>query len=137
MVASLFLIPGLVYVGSFWGIVGVAWGMVAYGGAMFLINQMVLWYLCKFRISRIPSIFIRAVVTVLPMLAVGTALMHYGFIPRGNPPSVLSFEWLALGLRTASCALACLCVYCVTAYFIMRDDALFLWDGVCGALKGR
>lgn len=137
MVISLFLIPGFVYIGSFWGMVGVAWGMVAYGAVFFVVNQLVLRYLCRFRISRIPVMFMRALITVSPMLAGGIVLILCGALPCGQPPAVLSFDWFMLGLRTAGSALACLGVYFVTAYFIMRDDALFLWNGICGALKRK
>lgn len=137
MVISLFLIPGFVYVGSFWGMVGVAWGMVAYGAVFFVVNQMVLRYLCRFRISRLPAMFMRALITVSPMLAGGIVLILCGALPRGQPPAVLSFDWFMLGLRMAVSALACLLVYCVTAYFIMREDALFLWNGIREAVTGR
>lgn len=137
MVISLFLIPGFVYVGSFWGVNGVAWGMVAYGIVFFVINQLALHLLCGFRLSTIPGIFMRALITVFPMVGCGMALMLCGVIPSGEPPAVLSFDWFMLGLRTAGSALACLGVYFVTAYFLMRDDALFLWNGICGALKRK
>ena len=137
MVISLFLIPGFVYVGSFLGMVGVAWGMVAYGAVFFVVNQLVLRYLCRFRISRLPAMFMRALITVSPMLVGGIVLILCGALPRGQPPAVLSFDWFMLGLRTAGSVLVCLGLYFVTAYFIMRDDALFLWIGICGALKRR
>ena len=137
MVISLFLIPGFVYIGSCWGVNGVAWGMVAYGIVFFVINQLVLRLLCGFRISNILGIFMRALITVLPMLAGGMVLILCGVLPRGRPPAVLSFDWFMLGLRTVGSALACLFVYCITAYFIMRDDASFLWNGICGVIKRK
>ena len=137
MVISLFLIPGFVYVGSFWGMIGVAWGMVAYGAVFFVVNQLILRYLCRFRISRIPAMLMRALITVLPMLVGGIGLVLCGVLPCGRPPAVLSFDWFMLGLRMVGSVLACLCVYCVTAYLIMRDDFLFMWNGVCVALKRK
>lgn len=137
MFVSLLLIPGFVYIGSFWRSVGVAWGMVAYSSVFFIVNQLVLRHLCRFRLSNIPKILLRAVLTVLPMFVVGMVVVYCGVIPRGCPPAVLSVEWFMLGLRMAGSALACLFVYCVTAYFIMRDDTLFLWNGICGALKRK
>ena len=137
MIASLFLIPGFVYVGGFWGMIGVAWGMAAYGAVFFVINQLVLRCLCRFRISNIPVILMKALITISPMLATGIVLVLCGVLPRGCPPAVLSVDWFLLGIRMAGCALICMLVYWTTAYYTMRDDVLFMWNGVWGALKRK
>ena len=137
MFASLFLIPGFVYAGSFWGSVGVAWGMTAYGCAFFVINQVILRHLCRFKLSNIPTIVSKALITVLPMFFVGVLILQSGLLYSGHPPSVLSLDWFVLGVQTAGCAFLCLFVYCITAYCIMREDVLFLWNGIHGALKRK
>lgn len=137
MVLSLFLIPGFVYVGSYWGSVGVAWGMVAYSSSFFLINQLVLRFICGFRLSNIPRILVKAIVTVLPMFIVGLLVVHCSILPRGCPPSALTFDWFLLGICMVGCALILMLVYFATAYLIMRDDVLFIWNGVIGALKRK
>lgn len=135
MFVSLFLIPGFVYAGSSWGSVGVAYGMAAYSGAFFIVNQLVLRHLCRFRLSNIPKILSKALITVFPMFIVGLIVVHCGVLPRGCPPAVLSLDWFLLGARLAGCAIVCIIVYWLTAYYTMRDDVLFMWDGVLGALK--
>lgn len=137
MFVSLFLLPIFVYMGSYWGCIGVAWGLTFCYGVFFIVNQLVLRHLCRFRLSNIPKIVLRALVTVLPMFIIGMGIVHCGFLPHENPPVVLSVEWFMLGLRTAGSALVCLFIYCATAYLTMRDDVLFMWNGVMGALKRK
>lgn len=137
MIVSLFLIPGFVYIGSFWGMIGVVWGMVAYSGIFFVINQLILRHLCQFRLLNLPSIIFRSVGTLLPMFVVGLLFIRYGIVPKGCPPKALSFDWFMLGLRMAGAVLICLMLYCATAYYIMKDDFVFLLHGISGALRRK
>ena len=133
-VVSLFIIPGFVYIGSFWGMNGVAWAMVAYEAFFFVLNQLLLHYLCQFRISNSLRILTRALLTLMPMVFVAVLLAKCGVLPHDTPPQALSKDWFLLGFRIMGCAVICLSTYCLTAYAFMRDDTLFLLRGIWGAL---
>ena len=135
---SLFLIPSLIYIGSFWGVIGIAWGMVSYIGAFIVINHLVLKYLCRFRISKLPLLILRSVVFLVPMFVAGYSLIALHVAPRYEiVPKVLSPEWFFLAIRMVGCAIVCMIVYIVTIYFMSKSEFMFLLNGILNTVRIR
>lgn len=131
MIASLLLIPGFIYIGSFWGLIGIGWGMVAYSAMFVLINQLVLRSLLHFHVLQLPISIIRATMPIIPMIVAGCGLQSLNVVPRFDiVPAFLSIEWFSLAVRLAVCGIVCLGVYVVTARLTSSDDFLFLWNGI-------
>ena len=138
MVISLFLMPGSIYIGSYWGLSGIAWAMVSYSGVFIIINQFVLRYLCHFRISRLPLLMLRAVLSVVPMYIVGYFLLSLRVVPRYEVvPVVLSVEWVILALRLLGCGIICMSVYAITTRFTAKDDFMFLRNGIRDIIRRK
>lgn len=131
MIASLFLMPGFIYIGSLWGVMGIVWGMVSYSWIFIVINQLVLRRLCRFHILRFPMLMIRSILSLIPMCIVGFLLIALQAVPRYEVvPAVLSSEWFILAMRLVGCGIICVMVYTITVRFTAKDDFMFLWNGI-------
>lgn len=130
MVISLFLIPICAYVGVHYGITGVAWAFVAFAAIVITCNQFVLRWQFQFKIFTMVKICARELLVITPMLLVGVGLLRIGFLPKGPSPILLSAEWFMLALRLVGYGLICLTVYLISARLFLREDFLFVQDGL-------
>ena len=137
MVLSLPILPLCVWVGSRWGAMGIAWSLLSYAILFFLINQLVLRSQLKFSFRAFPASFLRASLSLLPMLLVGRLLVRVGFLPVMEPPAVLSKDWFLLGTRLAGSCIACLLAYVLTIRCTMKNDFIFLNEGLKGIVHRR
>lgn len=130
MVISLLLIPICAYVGVHYGITGVAWAFVAFAATVITCNQFILRWQFKFRIFTMVKIIARESLAITPMLILGLGLLRVGFLPRGMPPALLSGEWFLWGAKIVAFSVVCLGVYIVTVRLVLKEEFLYLYDGL-------
>lgn len=135
LLLSLPVLPLCVWAGSCWGAVGAAWSFVAFSLLFLGINLSMVRLRLGFRVGHVFASAGKALLTLVPAAMVGGLLLKLGVMRSGEPPQFLSADWFALGLATAFCALVCLSLSALSARVFMRDDFLFLWNGLKGVLK--
>lgn len=135
LLLSLPLFPLCIWIGSFWGVVGVVWSLVASSLLFLGVNLFLIRLRLGFKVMRVFDHVGKVLLTLAPAAATGAALLNLNVLPAGVPPKVLSVDWFVLGLSTAFCAFLCLALCALFARIFMKDDFLFLWNGVKGVLK--
>lgn len=130
MVLSLLLLPLCAYGGVQFGFVGVAWAMVMYSSFVALFNLIILGWQFQFKIFTMVKICARELLVITPMMLTGVGLLAIGFLPKSPPPILLSAEWFVLAFRLIVYGIICLSVYLVSVRFLMKEDFLFIGDGL-------
>lgn len=137
MLSSIGLIPLCAFIGSCFGIVGVAVAFLHFAIVILLINQYVLWKKFKFKVSNLFLIVGKQMLATVPLIVGGYGLVYVGALPFGTPPELCSSEWFLWLLRLVIFGVVCMVVYIVSARFLLREDFQYLWNGLKGALWKR
>lgn len=137
MLLSLLLVPTCAYIGTCYGVTGVATAFLIFAILIVLVNQFVLRLKFKFRISNLLSIMMRQLLATLPLLLCGYGLLQTGLLPFSAPPAFLSAEWFELAIRLVAFGICGMVVYLLSAYFLLKEDFLYLVNGLVVLLKKK
>lgn len=135
LISSLFLLPLCVISGLPWGLLGVGCALTVYVVLVLLINQFVLRLKFKFRISKLLSVALCQILATLPLLLCGYGLLQIGLLPFSAPPAFLSAEWFELAARLILFGICGMIVYLISARFLLKDDFLYLVNGLIVLIK--
>lgn len=138
LVMSLPLLPGCVLLGSYLGgLEGVAWMMVVNAGIIFGVDQFILWWSFRFRLSNLVKAGLRMAICILPMILAGIFL--HGVILRESDtvPALFGGDWFVMLGKCALVALVSSGVYLAMVRLVMREDFAYLWDGLWSVLAKK
>jgi PST family polysaccharide transporter len=113
------LLPTCIYLGSFWGVEGVAWGMVAFGVIGRLFNQFLLTVFIKFSYWRFFQ-------TLFRPLAAAVGMVLFGLLVEIYLPGEEHFILLIITLAVSM--ILTFFLYCWFCFMFLPDDYRFLYN---------
>lgn len=110
--------PVCIYVGSYWGLEGIAWGAVAFGVLGRLFNQSLLRIFLQFSLRQYLRMLVRPILAASSMALLGASL--YVLLPTG--------EFLPMVLNLALSACTTFVFYVWLIFKLLPEDSKFMYQ---------